>query len=137
MQQPYWIIELPNDDWAKQLAIRSISLKCIIELWSQSECTKQFHINLKQFIENHKTQLATIFCQTQTFKIFVETYNRHFGQSEKVEKIEMFDYLPNLGAVNLKAPDTTYYFIEYYGMDTLNVPELPMALIFGKWVSIG
>lgn len=127
---------MPNDDWAIQLAVRSISLKCIIELWSYSTCNnEQFHTDLRQFIEIHRTELANVFCESQTFKIFVETYNRHFGQCEKVNKIEMFDYLPNMGAVNLKNPHITYYFIEYYGMDALNVPELPMALIFGKWVS--
>lgn len=61
---------------------------------------------------------------------------KKFSQKDKVDRIESLTYLPIKGNVNLKNPDVEWYYIEYYGLDTLNVPESPYNIIFGKWVSM-
>lgn len=65
----------------------------------------------------------------------METYNKHITQKEKVDRIETFGYLPIKGEVNLKNPDVNWWYIEYYGLDNMSVPEEPMDIVFGKWVS--
>lgn len=73
----------------------------------------------------------------RSFRIHVETYNRHFTQHEKVDKIETFPYLPVRGAVNLRSPEVVWWYIEFYGLDPNDVPAQPVATIFGRWLSDG
>lgn len=73
----------------------------------------------------------------RSFRIHVETYNRHFTQHEKVDKIETFPYLPVRGAVNLRSPEVVWWYIEFYGLDPNDVPAQPVTIIFGRWLSDG
>lgn len=43
-------------------------------------------------------------------------------------------YLPLKGRVSLKNPDTTLFYIEYYGQDPNSNPDKPEDLFFGRWV---
>lgn len=81
--------------------------------------------------------MASLCDPLNSFKITVETFNRHFTQKEKVDKIETIDYLPCRGVVNLRNPDVCWYYIEYYGLDPIDIPEEPIHTIFGKWLSDG
>lgn len=69
-----------------------------------------------------------------SFRITVESYNKHIQQKDKVNKIETLTYLPFKGDVNLKNPDFEYFYIEYYGLDTVNVLDQPEQIFFGKRV---
>jgi tRNA (guanine10-N2)-methyltransferase len=40
------------------------------------------------------------------------------------------------GPVKLKNPDVCLQLVEYYGLDSNNVPEKPYDLFFGRWVGI-
>lgn len=40
------------------------------------------------------------------------------------------------GSVRLNNPDTTFYYIEFYGLDPNNIPKEPYELFFGRWVGI-
>lgn len=133
MQNPYWFIGLPNEATAKLLASRSVSLRCVLELWSHSDNESTFHTHLNRFCDENKS--LPFF--DQSFRIHVETYNRHFTQREKVDKIETFTYLPVRGAVNLRTPETVWWYIEFYGLDPNDVPDQPAATIFGRWLSDG
>lgn len=77
------------------------------------------------------------FDRNVSFRVTVETYNKHFTQKEKVEKIETIGYLPVKGDANLKCPDIEWYYIEFYGMDPNCVPEEPDNILFGKCLSYG
>ncbi|XP_055376506.1 tRNA (guanine(10)-N2)-methyltransferase homolog isoform X2 [Condylostylus longicornis] len=135
INKPYWIVELPNEEEAKKLASRSVSMRCILELWSYGK-RDEMHSNLKKYIKEHK-ETEQYFCEKLSFKINVETYNKHFTQKEKVQKIENFDYLPLRGKVNLKAPDVEWWYIEFYGMNPKDVPNDPFSTIFARWVADG
>lgn len=139
MQKPFCYIELPNDAYAKQLAARSISIRCILELWSSATNYTEFHLTLRQYIDAHRTdaQFAAQFDRNVSFRVTVETYNKHFSQKEKVEKIETIAYLPVQGDANLKCPDIEWYYLEFYGLDPTNVPEQPDNIMFGKWLADG
>lgn len=44
--------------------------------------------------------------------------------------------MPFQGNVNLKNPDVTFQFIEYYGLDPSTAPEKPTRTFFGRVVCI-
>lgn len=77
------------------------------------------------------------FKEDRDFKIIVETYNKHFTQSEKVAKIEALDYLQFKAPANLRNPKELYMYIEFWGLDPMNVPEQPDSILFGRWITNG
>ncbi|XP_058467053.1 tRNA (guanine(10)-N2)-methyltransferase homolog [Malaya genurostris] len=134
---PFWIVELPDDETARKLASRSMSLRCIFELWSHSTLLSAFHDQLNMYIENNRTTLKPLFQKDRSFKVTVETYNKHFTQAEKVAKMETMHYLPMQGPVNLRTPDVHFWYIEFWGLDPMSVPDQPIDILFGKWVADG
>ncbi|XP_014214410.1 tRNA (guanine(10)-N2)-methyltransferase homolog [Copidosoma floridanum] len=130
--QPFWIIELPSESAARLIADRSVLLKHCIELWSHSNTIHGLHSTLQAIPHNETAPFLTT-----TYKIFVETFCKHFTQTEKVEKVEAFSYLPWTGKVNLKNPDTTLFYIEYYGLQPNAIPEEPLDLFFGRLIADG
>ncbi|EAT44751.1 AAEL003922-PA [Aedes aegypti] len=136
-ENPFWIVELNGDEAARKLASRSMSLRCIFELWTHSNQLSTFHEQLKGYIQSNRTALSPLFSKDRSFKVTVETYNKHFTQPEKVAKIETLQYLPVEGPVNLKSPDVHFWYIEFWGLDPMDIPEQPSDVLFGKWVVDG
>lgn len=136
---PFWIVDLPGEDAVRQLASRSVSIRCILELWSHGDNYDQFHKSLRGHLaaNENDADFMTLFKKEKSFKINVETFNRHIKQSEKIDKIETMGYLPFQGVVDLKRPDSQWYYIEYYGLDTVNVPDKPFDILFGRWITDG
>lgn len=131
------MIELPNDDFATQLVSRSISIRGIIEHWSSGTTYDAFHEQLKQYLAaNADNPHFNNIVKTESFRITVELFNKHIQQKDKIDKIETLAYLPFEGDVNLKNPNMECFYIEYYGLDPMNVPEQPEQIFFGKWVSV-
>lgn len=131
--QPYWIVENVSEKDLRNLASRSMSIRFVMEIWSLSYEPVTFHEDLRTF--STKPELDHFFNDDQSFKVIVETYNKHFTQKEKVAKIETMDYLRFKGPVNLKNPVNTFCYFEYYGFNPKNVMEVPLT-VFGKWVII-
>ncbi|KAJ9585075.1 hypothetical protein L9F63_020583 [Diploptera punctata] len=44
---PYWLVELPSEKAAHQIASRAVGLRCCMELWAQAKTEQQLHRNLK------------------------------------------------------------------------------------------
>ncbi|XP_054736353.1 tRNA (guanine(10)-N2)-methyltransferase homolog [Anastrepha obliqua] len=133
--KPFWIVEFPNDEAALKFASRCVSLRSVYELWSYSNNLEGFHEKLQNFVRNNK-QLIEPYCKC-TFKIAVETYNKHISQKEKVEKIETLEYLPFQGEVDLKTPQEEWCYIEFYGLDPTQVPLEPDEVLFGRLIANG
>ncbi|KAG4067199.1 hypothetical protein HA402_000190 [Bradysia odoriphaga] len=134
-EQPFWLVDLPDDQSAKDLASRSVSLRCILELWGHSDSTANIHTVVHNYVNTNFNELKSVF--EKSFRITVETYNKHITQKEKVDRIETFGFLPLKGEVNLKDPEVNWWYIEYYGLDNNNVPEKPFDIVFGKWLVDG
>ncbi|KAJ0177612.1 hypothetical protein K1T71_006485 [Dendrolimus kikuchii] len=157
IQKPYWIVELPSEDCLRKIASRSVLIKNCIELWSRARSEIQLHKNLQNSLKNTsgtwilqesmngtsdlhvcpKEMIETYCSSKKTFKVDVETFCKHYTMTEKVKKIEGFSYLPLEGPVQLKNPDVTLSYIEFYGTDPNNVPEEPYDVFFGRWVVDG
>lgn len=43
--------------------------------------------------------------------------------------------MPVNGGANLKNPDVEWYYIEFHGIDPMNVPPSPGKIFFGKWLT--
>lgn len=134
---PFIHIELPNDACAKELASRSVSIRYIIEQWASALSLTEFHAELKHFLAANETNpdITDNFDPAKTFRITVETFNNTIQHKEKIEKIESLAYMPVQGDVSLSDPNVHWYYVEYYGLDTANIPEQPFQVFFGKWVS--
>lgn len=128
------IIQLPSDEHALQLAERSVSIRCVVEHWASAKTYNLFHSRLKEYIATNGGHAEFDQRIKSTFRITVETYNKHIQQKQKVDKIETLAYLPFEGEVALKQPDSEYFYIEFYGLDPNNVPEQPDQILFGRWV---
>lgn len=48
---------------------------------------------------------------------------------------QALDFLPFQGKVNLKDPDHTFCLLEDYGLDPNDIPEEPLYIYFGRFVS--
>lgn len=132
--KPFWIVEFANEESAIKFASRSVSLRSIYELWGHSNNLKSFHDILQNSIKA-KENVIDPYSQ-KSFKIVVETYNKHISQKEKVEKIETLEYLPFQGEVDLKTPQTEWCYIEFYGLDPTAVPSEPDDILFGRLVTL-
>ncbi|KAJ4433594.1 hypothetical protein ANN_15904 [Periplaneta americana] len=131
---PYWVVELPSEKAVRQIASRSIGLRCCLELWAQAKTEEELHMNVKAY---PLELMKPYFKPELSFKINVETFCNRQTQAEKVAKIESFSYLPLEGPVRLKDPDICLQLIEYYGLDSNNIPEKPYELFFGRWIADG
>ncbi|XP_017847458.1 tRNA (guanine(10)-N2)-methyltransferase homolog isoform X2 [Drosophila busckii] len=133
---PFWLVEFPSDEQALQYASRSIALRSIMELYAHGHKMPEFHEQLKTHVQTNGQQLEAFF-KAETFKVTVETYNKHFSQKEKVAKIESMDYLPIEGDVNLKNPTVEWWYLEFYGLDPTAVPATADDIIFGRVLAQG
>ncbi|GAB0091897.1 tRNA (guanine(10)-N2)-methyltransferase homolog [Sergentomyia squamirostris] len=134
---PFWIIDLPDEEAARKIASRSISLRCIVELWAQAKSIPVLHTAVRKMVDDNPQWKETIFHRNSSFKMNIEMYNKHMNQAAKVAKIETFNYLPVTGEVNLKDPDVQFTYIEFYGLDPMNVPPEPDNVLFGRWIANG
>ncbi|XP_011178110.2 tRNA (guanine(10)-N2)-methyltransferase homolog [Zeugodacus cucurbitae] len=133
--KPFWIVEFANEEAAIQFASRSVSLRSIYELWGHSNNLKSFHEILQNNIKAKENVMEAY--SKNSFKIVVETYNKHISQKEKVAKIETLEYLPFHGDVDLKTPQTEWCYIEFYGLDPTDVPTEPDDILFGRLIANG
>ncbi|XP_063227536.1 tRNA (guanine(10)-N2)-methyltransferase homolog isoform X2 [Bacillus rossius redtenbacheri] len=131
---PFWVLELPSESVARQVAGRSVSLHGCVELWAHASTEEELHGKLRALPAE---QFRQHFCPGKSFRIKVDTFCNKLSQAQKINKIENFSYLPIEGHVNLKDPDICLNVIEYYGQDSNNIPEKPLDLYFGRWVASG
>ncbi|XP_061395096.1 tRNA (guanine(10)-N2)-methyltransferase homolog [Musca vetustissima] len=134
---PFWIVDFPNDSSALKIASRSIGLRAIFELWSHGKDYPSYHNQLKDYVQENQDAISCYFKKDCSFKITVETYNKHFTHKEKIQKIETMDYLPLDGNVDLKTPQVEWWYIEFWGLDPTQVPEQPEDILFGRWLCNG
>lgn len=69
---------------ACKIASRSVLLRHCIQLWGQSKKLDDLHKILKSSPQDEIELYLS-----KTFKVTVETFNKHFTQKEKVDKIEV------------------------------------------------
>lgn len=129
---PFWVVELDSEEDARKIASRSVTLRCVIKLWAGATNINDLHEILKTYPND---MISSYLHPDISFRVKVETFGKTCKMREKVDKIEMFNYLPAEGPVKLHDPDVTFYYIEYYGLNPNHVPDIPYYFYFGVWVS--
>lgn len=133
-EKPFWIVDLPSEEFAHKIASRSVCLRNILELWAYAPTTALLHQQLKAL----PSDFVKKYCSPNlSFKIKVETFCNSQTQKEKLEKIESFAYLPFQGPVKLKNPDVMFQYVEYYGLNPNNIPSKPYQVFFGRVICEG
>ncbi|XP_016950739.1 tRNA (guanine(10)-N2)-methyltransferase homolog [Drosophila biarmipes] len=135
--KPFWLVEFQHEEDALKYASRSVLLRSIFELYAHACNLTEFHETLQNHVNTNRHSLAGYFRPDTSFKIVVETYNKHFSQREKIAKIETMDYLPIEGPVNLKNPHVEWWYIEFWGLDPTAVPPEPEDILFGRLLASG
>lgn len=127
--KPYWILEACEKDLRK-IASRSVSLRFVSEVWCSGKGYDAFHHEMRNFPINKQPESA----ESLSFRVTVESYNKRFSHTEKVEKIDTLSYIQLKGRIDLKNPDTNFVYFEFWGIDPLKVPDEPEEIVFGPWV---
>nr|CAH0109655.1 unnamed protein product [Daphnia galeata] len=130
-ENPWMLISMPSEECAVKLMKRCVTVRSIIELWAQSTTKEHLDNQLKTL----PAEFTSYFKKENKFKVVVDIFNKVISQEEKIKKIESFSYLPILGSANLKNPDVTYYYYEFFGLDAGRIPENPFNYFFGRWIS--
>lgn len=79
-------MELPSEKAARQIASRSVGLRCCMELWARAKTEEELHKN----IQSYPLELMKPYFKPElSFKINVETFCNRQSQAEKVAKIEV------------------------------------------------
>ncbi|EEB20528.1 conserved hypothetical protein, partial [Pediculus humanus corporis] len=87
---PFWVVELSYED-ACTIASRSVLLRSVIKLWGFGKTTDELHDSIK----NYPSELISSKLKSDlSFCVNVETFGKTFTMKEKVDKIELFNYLP-------------------------------------------
>lgn len=123
---PFWILHATEYD-IKKIASRAISLRFAVEVWCNEKSPTSFHEKFRKFHVDPKYLKPS-------FKVRVETYNKHFTMKEKIAKIDAMEYLQLKGPIDLRNPENEFVYFEFWGMDPNNVPESPEQIIFGELV---
>lgn len=80
------MVELPSEKAARQIASRSVGLRCCMELWARAKTEEELHKNIRSY---PLELMKPYFKPELSFKINVETFCNRQSQAEKVAKIEV------------------------------------------------
>lgn len=130
-RSPFFMVELENDEQAKDWIKRSILTRAIYEYWGEGENLDDLHrsIQSQSFYEQYKTSY-----RKDTFKFEFESY-RGTSKANRVKQIETFAYVGFQGKINMKSPQQVFTVIEEYKPISDNIPgSVPIKLYFGRLV---
>lgn len=133
-ENPYLVVHLPNEDCARKLLSRTVSIKSVYELWGQGENLTALKENLLQYPPD---KMRTFTSGDKSFKISIESFNKKLSINQQRELIDQFQFLPFQGCVNLTAPDNLFALLLDYGNDPNEAPPSPQRLFFGRLVEHG
>ena len=132
---PFFILELENDQQAKDWIKRSILTKAIYEYWGQGGTLEELHTCIKsqEFFGSYK-QLY----RDDSFKFEFDSFRGYGnGKFDRVKQIESFQYLDFQGKIRMKNAQQVYTIIEQYQPVSDNIPgTYPIKFYFGRLVQV-
>ncbi|ONH80009.1 hypothetical protein BON23_1087 [Saccharomyces cerevisiae] len=131
---PFFIVELENDQQAKDWIKRSILTRGIYEYWGQGTTLDELHKDIQRQ-SNFEQDLQLKF-KHSTFKFEFECYKGN-SKAKRVEQIETFRYLGFEGKIDMKHPQEVFTVIEEYTPISENVGgKTPTRIYFGRQVQM-
>uniref|UniRef100_A0A8B9JXL2 tRNA (guanine(10)-N(2))-methyltransferase TRMT11 n=1 Tax=Astyanax mexicanus TaxID=7994 RepID=A0A8B9JXL2_ASTMX len=133
-QSPFWRLHGLSEEDVRSVMSRTVCAKSVFELWGHGRTATELKSSLMEY---PRESMATFLQDQSTYKINVYTFNKTLLFNDRIKKIDALDYLPFQGKVNLKDPDHIFCLFEDYGLDPNDIPEEPLYLYFGRWISDG
>ncbi|BBN04731.1 tRNA (guanine10-N2)-methyltransferase [Marchantia polymorpha subsp. ruderalis] len=132
---PFYFIDLPSEDVARQIASRSVLLKGFFEVWGEGRTYDELKASIESLSDEKKAPFLT---EDSTFKIVVDAFGKVLSLDEQNERIHALSYIPFMGAVNLKNPQHKFWIIETEGNDFNNglPPADNRSIIFGREIGL-
>ncbi|XP_063091120.1 tRNA (guanine(10)-N2)-methyltransferase homolog isoform X2 [Cavia porcellus] len=87
-KSPFWILNIPSEDIARNLMKRTVCAKSIFELWGHGESAEELHSSLKSY---PLEKMVPFLHPDSTYKIKIHTFNKTLTQEEKVKRIDIAD----------------------------------------------
>mmetsp|Transcript_24031 Transcript_24031/g.33078 ORF Transcript_24031/g.33078 Transcript_24031/m.33078 type:complete len:476 (+) Transcript_24031:158-1585(+) len=134
---PFWYINLPSEEHARQIASRSCLVKGIYEVWGEGATLDEMLTACQSFPLEQKTKY---FAPEIVFKICIESFGMKIPQKTQMEYIRKLDAkLPFEGKVDLKAPDHRFWLIQAVDpVKNCNVSAIvPPRWYFGREIATG
>lgn len=94
------------------LLSRTVCVKFCIEIWGAGATWEDCHVQIKQCPHEHTSQFAAA---STSFKFGFETFGRKCFPERKTELLKSMAYLDFKGKVDMKTPESVFYFVEDYG----------------------
>lgn len=133
-ENPHLLIGLPNEDCARKLLSRAVSIKSLYEVWGHG----QNLTDVKQSVLHYPVHKMKPFSsRDSTFKIIIESFNKKLTVCQQRELIDQFEFLPFQGCVKLSDPDHVFSLLVDYGDDSNTAPPLPDRMFFGRLIGQG
>ncbi|GAA6029717.1 hypothetical protein JCM8097_001017 [Rhodosporidiobolus ruineniae] len=130
--RPYVLIGLRDEEAARQLGTRLVSVKHIWEFWAQAEAYEELHAKVKSAELREIWEPYTL-DRDCTWKFTVAGHNRTIALKEQVELINTFSYMPFPGDIDLRKPKLEIGVFEEYEFDRLKkLPPTYFADVKGK-----
>ncbi|KAK8316847.1 hypothetical protein V6Z12_A13G070600 [Gossypium hirsutum] len=144
---PFYFVDLPSEDVAKNVANRSILVKGIYELWGEGGSYEELEEAVKSYPDERKLPYLG---SESTFKITVDSFGKVMSLLEQNERIRGLSYISfkaciwrilgvcilYQGRVNLKNPDHNFWLMETDDIATNNglPPVAQRRIFFGREV---
>ncbi|XP_022666729.1 tRNA (guanine(10)-N2)-methyltransferase homolog, partial [Varroa destructor] len=129
VERPWMVVKCEDEQHLVNICSKSILIRHVSELMAEGDSLQDVVDQLREKqIEPHN----------DTFKFEVEAFGkRKIPRCDKIAKMELFDFLPFTGDIDLQQPIWTYHIIEYYGQENNCVPNQPFKVFFGRQVAEG
>ncbi|SCU93951.1 LANO_0E05248g1_1 [Lachancea nothofagi CBS 11611] len=132
-ESPFFIVELENDQQARDWISRSILTRAIYEYWGQGKSYEELHASVQHnpcFLQYKQDY------RNSSFKFEFDNFGGSSGgKLDRVACIESFKYLDFQGPIRMKNPEQVFTIIEEYEpLGDNQAGEVPLRLFFGREV---
>ncbi|CAI7844523.1 unnamed protein product, partial [Closterium sp. NIES-53] len=91
MDSPFFYVDLPSDDVARQMASRSLLIKGIFDIWAEAPTYEALKPQVQANLDSKVTPFTA---SGSTFKIVVDGFGKLFSMEEQRDRMERFTYIP-------------------------------------------
>eukprot|EP00249_Psilotum_nudum_P015771 c25510_g1_i1 orf=188-1663(+) len=128
---PFYFVDLPSEDIARNITYRSLLVKGMFEVWGEGSSYEELQSAIVSYPEDRKTPYLG---PDSTFKIVIDCFGKVLSLDEQTERIESFCYIPFKGKANLRNPQHKFWLIEMDGQIANNglPPAVNKTLLFGR-----
>ncbi|CDR49595.1 RHTO0S28e01288g1_1 [Rhodotorula toruloides] len=116
--RPYMLIGLPDDEAARKLGSRLVSVKHVWEFWATAETYEELHERVKSAECREKWDKYAVDRDCR-WKFTIAGHNRTIPLPQQVALVNTFQYMAFIGEIDLRNPMLEVGLFEEYASDPL------------------